>query len=178
MIELEQQDATLLNYNPRTELHGQDPTPAADVRFAFNAASGDVLPMLDPTLRSFLFFKSGTKQHDLASQGHEAPDLRFPKLAKPLAWSVTLEEAELTIHRGLGGISDLVFTLAKVKKPLLIAPQQGGTVVVEIQVQCYPDEKQAGALFTLMGQKISVSFKPGKETAGGGDNGGDDNGGQ
>lgn len=166
MIRLDEKDAKLTKYNPRPELHGQDPTPAADVKFEFNAASGDVLPMLDPTLRSFLFCKNGAVQHDLASQVHDAPDLRFPKLAGPFEWSTVLEAAQLTIHRGIGGVSDLVLP-AKLKKPILLSPQQGGTVIVTMQVQCHPDEKQAGALYMLMGGPISVSFDPGAEGEGG-----------
>lgn len=171
MIELSEQEAKLTKYNPRPELHGQDPTPAADVKFEFNAASADVLPMLHPTLRSFLFCKNGAVQHDLASQAHDAPDLRFPKLAGPFEWLVTLDDATLTIHRGIGGKSDLVLP-AKMKKPILLSPQEGGTVIVTMQVQCHPDEKQAGALYMLMGGPISVSFDPGQEGEPSADDGG------
>lgn len=175
MIELSEQDAKLTKYNPRPELHGQDPTPAADVKFEFNAAAADVLPMLDPTLRSFLFCKNGAVQHDLASQAHDAPDLRYPKMATPIEWGANLEDAKLTIHRGIGGKSDLVLP-AKMKKPIQLAPQQGGTVIVTMQVQCHPDERAAGSLYMLMGQKVSISFEPGDE--GGSDDGGEGEGGE
>lgn len=169
MIELKEQDAILSKYNPRPELHGQDPTSAADVRVTFNAASAAILPMLDPELRGFLFHKHGTKQHDLADVTADAPDLRFPKLQAgngkaggKYEWALALDGASLTIHRGIGGKSDIVLP-GKVRKPIVISPQQGGTVIVSLQVQCHPDAEQAGALYTLMSQKITVSFAPGTE---------------
>lgn len=163
MIELAEQSATLTKYNPRPELHGQDPTPAADIKFMFNAANGDILPMLDPVLRGFLFHKNGAISHDLANATHDAPNLRFPKLQGPFEWLSIHDEAELTLHRGIGGKSDLKLPV-KLRKPILIAPQEGGTCIVTMQVQCHPDEKQAGALYMLMGKPITVSFDPGEES--------------
>jgi hypothetical protein len=162
LLQLNKQSAKLINWNPKPELHGQDPQPAGDVTFEFNAASETVLPMLDPLLRGFLFHRNGAIQHDLADETAHAPDLRFPKMPGPFAWTMLLDAATLTMHVG-DREDDAIVLPAKLRKPITIAPMQGGTVVVTLQARCHPDASQAGKIYMLMGKELDVSFDPGDE---------------
>lgn len=163
MLQLTKQSAKLVNWNPKPELHGQDPQPAGDVTFEFNAASEDVLPMFSPMLRGLLFHRNGAVQHDLADETAHAPDLRFPNMPGPFAWSMQLEAATLTIH--IDDREETAIALnAAVKRPVNITPMQGGTVVVTLQARCHPDAEQAGKIYMLMGKTLAISFAPGDET--------------
>jgi hypothetical protein len=162
MLILERQAAKFANFNPKPELHGQDPQPAGDIAVEFNMDANVVLPMLDPQLRGFLFHKNGAVQHDLADETAHAPDLRFPAMPGPFEWAMALEAATLTLHVGDLADHDIVLP-ASLKKPLTLTPMQGGTVVVRLQARCHPDADQAGKLYMLMGRNLDVSFDPGAE---------------
>jgi hypothetical protein len=80
MFELSKTVATLSSVNPRTELHGDDHVPAADLFFEIDS-SNNLLSMFHPSLRSCLFSKD-----DVAGESDMFPDpnaltvYRFPKL--------------------------------------------------------------------------------------------------
>lgn len=157
-FELDHQSGIMVNFNPRAEKHGEDPKPAADLRFSLNMASAN-LAMLDPTLRSFLFHKSSEASNDLADQGSDAPDLRFPKLVGPLEWNLEMVGATLTIHHGIGGRSDLVLQGVDVNK-FTLDPQQGGTVIVGFRVHGHPSEQQNGKLSYMISKDVEISLEP------------------
>lgn len=163
MLKLTRQTAKLSNWNPKPELHGADPQPAGDVTFEFNADSAAVLPMLHPLLRGLMFHKDGAVQHDLADAAAHAPDLRFPQMPGPFAWTLPYTSGTLTIHIGDLGDSDIVLP-ANFRKPVSFAPMQGGTVVVTVQSRCHPDKEQAGAIYCLMGKELQISLMPTEET--------------
>lgn len=159
MLTLRRQAAKLSNWNPKPELHGADPQPAGDVTFEFNAASEAVLPMLHPMLRGLLFHKDGAVQHDLADEAAHAPDLRFPAMPGPFAWTLPYSSGTLTIHIGDLADSDIVLP-ATFRKPVTFQPMQGGTVVVTVQARCHPDAEQAGAIYCLMAKELEISLSP------------------
>jgi hypothetical protein len=157
MFELNHQAATLTNFNPRRELHGEEAKPAADLKFSANIESS-LLAMLDPWLRPMLYHKRDSASHDLADATHEAPNLRFPKLG-PLSWNSELVGATLTIHRGIGESSDLRFPLCAVNQ-FKLEPQEGGTCVLTWRVQCHPDEAQSGKLAFMIAESCDVTIEP------------------
>lgn len=151
---LANQTAKLSNLNTRAEQSGPDKLPAADLKFSINVPS-ESLASFAPELRSLLYCKNGNGG-DLANQSHDAPNLRFPRLG-PLAWGGDIIGAELTVHHGLGGKSDLVLGEAKVNR-FVIEPQEGGTVLVHFRVQAHPDEKAVGKLYGMIQRDVEISL--------------------
>lgn len=160
-FELSRANALLISFNPRAEKHGEDPQPAADLRFALNLPSSD-LAMLDPTLRSLLFCKDPDRPSDLADQGTETPHLRFSKLRGPLEWEHEIIGAQLVVHYGTGGKSDIVIEGCNVNK-FSIDPQEGGTVIFGFRVQCHPTEHQNGKLSYMIQKDLEISLAPPEE---------------
>lgn len=158
-FELRQHKAKLLTYSPRRELHGEDRQPAASLHFSI-AIGADLLAMFSPTLRSALFYKNtNAAASDLASQGSDASDLRFPEISAPLAWTLEIIGAELTIHRGISANSNLVLPTCDVDK-FTIDAQQGGVAIIRFRVACHPDEKQSGKLAMMIDEECEITLTP------------------
>ncbi len=154
MFSLKNDVAKLANVNPRAELHGEDPQPACDLKIEMNVSNG-LLAEFHPTLRSFLYEKDDS-QLDLAEDS--LTHLRMPKLG-PLKWDEELVGAEVTVHRGLGGKSDIVLPGCSVNN-FVLAPQEGGSVMLCFRVQGHPDEKQFGRLCSIIGSEIEITVMP------------------
>lgn len=153
--------AKLVKFTPYVELHGKEVVPGAALRLEFNT-DGTFLHGFDDTLRAFLFHKLGARQHDLASQTAEAPDLRFEKMKPPFLWRQRYDGSTLTIHIGDREENAIVLE-SKIKKPFSLTPMQGGTLVVGMTVHCHPDTKQAGTIYNLQRNEVRISFEPGEE---------------
>lgn len=161
MIAIDKIQARLVKFTPFVELHGKDVVPGAALRLEFNTAS-TFLSGFDETLRAFMFHKLGAKQHDLASQTAEAPDLRFENLKPPYLWRQQYEGSVLTIHIGDREENAIVLE-SKIKKPFSLTPMQGGTLIVGMTVHCHPTTKQAGTIYDLQRNEVRISFEPGEE---------------
>lgn len=162
MFELARQNATLVNFNPRRELHGDEPKPAADLKFCANIPSSS-LALLDPSLRGFLYWRNNAVQQDLENETSEAPNLRFPKMGG-ISWNYEIVGATVIIHRGIGEAGQLekgaiVLPGSTINK-FRIEPQEGGTCLLRWRVQCKPDEKQSGKLAFMIGDAFDVSVTP------------------
>lgn len=158
-FELSHAKTTLSNFNPRAEKHGDDPKPASDLLFSYPCAS-DALAMFDPALRRFLYWKKPGPASDLANEGSDAPDLRFPKLEAPLDWSLEIIGATLTVHYGLGAErSDIVISGCAVNK-FKISALEGGTVFISFRVQGHPSQDQNGKLSYMIGTECEISIDP------------------
>jgi hypothetical protein len=151
-------EAKVSSVNPRAELHGEDPKPACDVNLEF-ALSNDELAQLHPNLKGLLYVKDEDRP-DLLSQadpGH-ATMLRFPQLGR-LKWDGEVIGAGVTFHYGTTEKSHINLTGCIVGK-IGLQPMEGGSVVLGLQVQAHPDEKQFGKLCTLVGSKIPITITP------------------
>lgn len=158
MFELLETKAKLATYTPRRELHGEDPKPAATLKFEV-VLGADLLAMFHATLRHSFFHKNENVAN-LADRAADANDLRYPEITKPIAWSLEMIGAELTIDYGLGGKSNIVLPGCDVDD-FTIAPQQGGVVIVGFRVACHPDEKQSGKLAFLIGNDdLKITLTP------------------
>jgi len=143
-FELQNQKAKLAHFNARSELNGEDRVAAADVKLELVLVRDD-LAMFGP---------------DLASAWYDGETrIRNPKLVGPFAWEDEIVGATLTIHHGLGGKSDLVIADCVVNG-FKLEPQDGGTVLASLRIQCHPDEKQAGKLYSMTQSEIEVSLQP------------------
>lgn len=159
---LKEETCRLQNVNPRPELHGENPKPAADLKLEVTLPN-DELAQFDRRLKPFLYEKE-TSQPDLISQADtdHLTQLRFPALGLPLKWAGEQVGGKLIVHRGIGPKSDLV-----IEDPIVnefrIEPLEGGSVVVTFRVQFHPDEKAIGKLCMLTGTDIVVSVEPPKD---------------
>ncbi len=161
MFSLNQQTATLKNWNARAELNGEKRVPASDMIVGFSAPS-TVLIEFDPALRSALYREPHPGEADLAEQGSDPAEptrLRFPKMKNSIKWEHQIVGATVTVHYGTGGPSDIVLGECKVDS-FVFDPQDGGTVHVGLRIQCHPNADQAGKLYELNGQEITISVEP------------------
>ena len=160
MIEFQEKTAKIIGFETDKRVSDdvtKEATPIAEVTFELNLA-GDLLAIFSPTLRSLLFEKSGAVQHDLASQTHDAPDVRHPKILPPYRWRENMEGATVTIHQGLGGKSDLVMTEADIAT-FFITPNEGGTFSLTFEARAKVDqEKVFGRLAMLLKKEVSISL--------------------
>lgn len=161
MFSLERQKATFASWNARTELHGDERVPAADIKIDF-AASNDILSEFDPALKSAFYREPHPGEEDLVDRAGDTPQLarlRFPSMKNPIKWDTKLVGATVTIHYGTGGPSDIVLAECTVDN-LVFDLQDGGTVITSLRIQCKPNEGQAGKLYELNGNEIDVTIEP------------------
>ena len=149
-LELSKCTATLESVNLRTEKHGPDKVPAADLKISA-AQSADVLANFSPTLKSFLFHTEGTL--DLAG----GMALRDPHLGYPLSRDEEMTGA--TVEIGYGPGEPMAFGDAKVNA-FKLTPKDGGSVIVGFRVQCRPTPEQVAKLYTLQETGIELSLTP------------------
>jgi hypothetical protein len=158
VFELSEQKVTIAKYQPKAQKRNGEFEQSANLNFVLNT-SADILAQFHPTLRSWLYDKDRGPRDgdDLVQQGSER--LRFDNLGGPLHITDEMIGATLVIKHGLGGRSDLTLDGCKVHK-LAVHPQDGGTVIVAFQVQCKPDEKQAGKLYGMQRTEQEISLTP------------------
>ncbi len=162
MFSLEKQKATFTSWNARTELHGEERVPAADIKIDV-ATSNDILTEFDPALKSALYREPHPGEEDLIDRADERPQqtrLRFPNMKNPIKWDTKLVGATVTIHRGLGDSKSNIVLAECTVDGFVFDPQDGGTVITSIRIQCKPNEKQAGQLYELNGNEIEISIVP------------------
>lgn len=161
-LELTERPARITKFetDKRAADNPEENAPAiAEVGFELNLPS-ELLVGLHPNLRSLLFHKNGAVQHDLASQTHDAPDVRFPSLLYPLKFKESWEGATVTIHKGLGGKSDLVLDEADITT-FLVTPKEGGTCILEFMSRSKPGNDAAfGRLAAMLKTEVSISLAP------------------
>lgn len=162
MFSIEKQTANFNSWNPRTELHGDERIPAADIKVDM-AVSNDILSQFDPALKALLYREPHPGESDLLDQAGDTPQLtrlRFPKIKNSIQWDYELVGATVVIHNGLGGPkSDIELAECTVDK-FVFDPQDGGTVHVSMRISCKPNEKQAGRLYELNGNAIDLTIQP------------------
>lgn len=162
MFSLTEQTATLKNWNARAELNGEKRVPASDmiVGVAMNSA---VLSEFDSALRHAIYRAPHPGEADLAEQGGEPDEptrLRFPKMKNSIKWEHQIIGATVTVHYGTQREgSNIVLGECKVDT-FVFDPHEGGTVHVGFRIQCHPSAEQAGKLYELNGQEITLSIAP------------------
>lgn len=156
MFQLENQQATVASVNVRAEKHGETLVPACDLGVTVNMAS-DVLLEFADTLRSLLFFRKEIPG-DLANQGADFPNLRYPNLG-PLKWHYEGMGYTCQISQGIGAVAPIVLDDCKVNS-ITLAPQEGGTVIVSARIQFCPAAQQYAALCPLVQQTVSLTLTP------------------
>ena len=161
-LELTRVNGLLSSVNPRSEIHGDEKTPAGDLKIKVNL-SNDCLAMFHPTLKAMLYHYDKTADADLVDEAmqHEtgyAPHLRFAEIPS-IAWKSEMVGVKVIVHTGIDEKSSIVLDPCNVNN-ILIEPQQGGTVQVTFRVQTHPDEKSFGRLCSLVGTDIVITIEP------------------
>lgn len=156
MFSLLNQNVKLTNFNPRAELHGEKPEPAADLTLEANI-SNDMLAEFHESLKSLLYMRDAQSDID----PNHLTKLRIPRMGT-FPYEEEIVGATVTIHHGISAKSDLILGGCMVNNFKLTA-QEGGTVAVRFRVQAHPDEKQMGRLAMMIGTTIEVSVVPPSE---------------
>lgn len=155
---LDHQSATLAHLNVRAELHGEDPQPAAGLKFSWST-SNSVLAEFAPDLKSALFRPPNPdEQQELLNDPAFLPHPKFPKLGG-LSWSDEIVGATVTVHWGASGKGDVVLEQCTVDK-FRFELVDGGSVFITIRVKCHPSEAQVGKLFSKLGCETELSIEP------------------
>lgn len=151
MFSLLKQNAKLYSFNPRSEIHGEDKVPAADLSFSIKV-SNDVLSEFDPLLKSSLYAKSD--QGDI-EPGH-LPSLKFPKMGA-VKWAQEFVGYEATIHYGVTEKDNIVLYDCQIDK-IRFECQDGGIVVMIFRIVAHPEERAAGRLCGMIQQDVTLSL--------------------
>ena len=157
------QKMLLANVNVRSEVHGEEREPAADLKFECDV-SNDVLSELHPALKALLYHFDASRDADLADRGKKAesgflPHLRFQALGAPLKWEGEMAGALVSV--GVAGTKRSI-ELSPVKvNGVAFEPLDGGVVRLSFRVQCHPSERDFGALATLAQAEVEVTLAGG-----------------
>lgn len=152
------QRAFLANFNGRSELNGDERAPAADLKITLDLPN-DILDALQPGLKGRLYHFDAERPLDLADQGKQGdegylPHLTLPDLESPLKWKSEMTGCRVVIANGQ---RQIVLQDCKVNA-VQFEPRDGGTVHLQIRVQCHPDEGAGGTLFTWIQQEIQLTL--------------------
>ena len=153
-------DAVLQNLNTRSEKHGDDDVPAADVKLVLIAPHSILAPFGESVI-DFLFREPGVGEDAQASLelgGDRRTKIRHPKI-KPLQLSDEFPGYVVTLSAGLDSSTPQVFKEAKVRG-FQFRPLDGGAVEVTLTASVYPDEHQAGVLFGWQRKTLQVTLEP------------------
>lgn len=162
MFSLEEKQALITHYeaDKRASDDPEKDAPAIAVVSFILTLPSELLAGFAPTLRNSLFHMNGAIDHDLANQTHPAPDVRFPDWIYPIRIKKSWEGAEVTIHKGLGGKSDLVLSDAAIST-FHVTPKSGGVFILEFTARSKPDSSNVfGKLADMLKTNVTISLEP------------------
>jgi len=152
MFSLDKQACKLAHVNPRSEKNGKDNVLATDLKFEITSGN-DFLNKLHPDLQAGLYTSQVKDPHP----GH-LPNLRFPFIGA-VPWNKEYAGYELRVDHGIDENDPIVIGGCIVNN-FKIEAQEGGTVVVDVRVQCHPDEDTIGMLCGLIQHECQISLVP------------------
>lgn len=161
MFKLTEKTCKLTNINLRTEFHGDQHKPAADISFNLTMQN-DVLDMFDKELRPMLFEEKPVHEKDLADQATDEAyltQIRFPYLQKKLKWGYKGAGYRLSIPLGVTGDQDVYLHNCDIDK-FEFEPKEGGSVVVFFQIHCHPTKDEIGRLYEKLSEEVELSLIP------------------
>lgn len=162
MFSLEEKQALLTHYEADKRVSDdpeKDAQAIAVVSFALTLPS-ELLAGFSPTLRAALFHMNGAVTHDLANMTQDAPDVRFADWIYPIKIKKSWEGAQVTIHKGLGGKSDLVLSDAAIST-FHVTPKSGSVFILEFTARSKPDSSTVfGKLADMLKTNVTISLAP------------------
>lgn len=164
MFSIQEQPAKM-HFTSRSQKEGDRRVPAVTLAFTFNAPN-DVLSEFSPDLKASLYRRPHAGEGDVADNADTRlddpsylPRLKFPGMKNDIKLDTKIVGAVVTVHHGIGGKSDLVLDECLVDA-FEFAPQDGGTVVVSLNVACKPSNALAGELHGHQDQEVVVTITP------------------
>lgn len=160
---LQKERCKLAHMNLRSELHGEESSPAIDLKFEFDSAN-NLLAKLHPDLRATYYRKDDNRE--LIESDH-LPALRFPLLDPTIGWKLEIPRTLLRLH--VDG-RDVVLGGGKTNN-FKLTMKEGGTVNWQFRVQfSKPDPDAIAALSSLLQQVVPVTLEcRGEDDEGSGD---------
>lgn len=164
MFVLQEHDATLFNLNTRTEKHGEEDVPAADVKFRVLGPS-TLLDYFSDRLRPFLFREPGVgeKQSGLDLGGDKRTMPAEPKL-EAQRLSEEFPGYLVTIAAGIRAGKPVVLGGATLKG-FSFLPKEGGAVEITFTVSAHPDGKQVATLYEWQRKNVVITLDRPKSDA-------------
>lgn len=156
MFQLEAVTGKLVHINPRTEKHGDQEVPAADLKVQVIESNG-MLSMFHPTLRSMLYEKD--EQNEQLEGVESLTKRRYGSLIERLRLDHKLTGAEVIIGFGLGGESDIDLDTVDVDG-FSAEIMEGGSVCLTFRVKTRATGDQIKRLYEVLGGEIDISVKP------------------
>ncbi|MDS1141753.1 hypothetical protein RE432_15030 [Pusillimonas sp. SM2304] len=160
-----------MHYLSRSEKHGPERVPAATLTLKYHSPN-DVLSEFSPDLKASLYRRPHEGESDMADSAdtrlddpNYLPRLKFPNMTNVIQINKVIAGAAVTVHYGLRGKSDIVLDDCKVHG-FKFDPQDGGTVIVTLNVDCSPSPEQAGYLHSLQDQEVTISISPPQDSQG------------
>ena len=147
MVAVENHETELAHLNTRTEKHGEDNAPAADLKLVVTGPHS-LIECFGEGLREFLFREPGVgedKQGVIDLGSDKRTKVRYPKI-KPVTFDDEFPGYTVVLSPGLDIGEPLTFKGAKLKN-FRFRAIDGGAVEVTFSAAVYPDEHQAGVLF-------------------------------
>lgn len=157
MFHLDRRTCVLAHFNTRTELHGEDRKPAADLKCVLKGPNA-LLELFDPELRAAIYKSPPARDADELFESEPPLNvLRFPSLGA-IRWDKPEVGRDVVIEWGIDEESSIRFALATVDHFRIVA-EQGGTIELTFRVRCYPTAEDAGKLFELQQQELTITVK-------------------
>lgn len=149
---LQKERCKLAHINVRSELHGEESSPAIDLKFEFDSAN-NLLAKLHPQLRETYYRKDDNRE--LIESDH-LPALKFPLLDPTIGWKLEVPRTLLRLHVDGG---DVVLGGGKTNN-FKLTLKEGGTVSWSFRVQfSKPDPVAIAALSGLLQQVVPVTLE-------------------
>ena len=156
MFTLTDETCTLAHFNSRTEKHGERRQPACDLKIALTGPN-TLLALLDPLLRSTLFKSPpAVDANQLFEAEPPLTELRFPKLA-PVKWDLELKGRDVEIQYGIDERSAIKIACCNIDG-FVVTPMEGGSVELSFRIAGHPTEADAGKLYGLQQQEITLTI--------------------
>lgn len=156
MLSLSNHIAKLITVNPRSELHGEEHVPAADLFFEIEGPNTH-LNMLHHALRTALFHADDAAGASDMFPADSLSVYRFPQV-ESFKWDATFSDLALTVHFGVSGEHDVKLPYVTADN-FRITPKQGGTVSIRFRVRANPQESDLGKLCAWIQSKVLITVE-------------------
>jgi hypothetical protein len=160
-FELIKERALFVHWNPRTEMHGDDPVPACDLKFELSAPNS-ILKKIRPGLIESFYEQD--RQRDVEEDFMRK--LKHPQIG-PLAYDWEIPRVKLTIHDPDDDHSTVIMAGGRANK-FKLTMLDGGTVKIQFRCQFSDyDEEVAPSLIRCNKQNVHISLSSAEEEVAG-----------
>lgn len=154
----EGRDVLLRNVQTRMEKHGEDDVPALDLAVSVTGGN-ELLDMIDPGLRPFLFKPLAERAGELPLPTDDLPSIRFPFLKMALKIDREHEGMTAKVAWGASGRADMVLGGVRLSKVEIEQLIEGGSVEIRFNLSTKDvSEKVIGKLSLMQKHQITLTL--------------------